>query len=250
MNKVTLALCAVLAGAILVAILFFNRRDSEIASHSQNKSVKQTSNQDSAMVVSPSASTVSQSSVVVSMTSAVSPLLAEGEDRGILPGQKVVVAPAGDEVAAKTNRNWRESLLEGSEASDEKMVFLCLEWNGQEIVLQSQSMVEGNMRLPGAFVPADGVYHRIVSDKGDVLAHGVTPDPRILHWDVPAEDGSGRLEGGVLKQEQVTFPVRYPLIQGMASIEFYHVSRTTDVSCLDRKGGSFCGSFALEIPAR
>jgi len=153
-----------------------------------------------------------------------------------------------DGARAGQGESWGPSLSSGTVASDSQMLFLCLQLKGQKLELVSQSIVNGSMPLPSDVVPGNGVYHRVLSKSGKVLARGLTSDPRILYWDAPVDGGNGQLTGGVIRQENVDFAVRYPVIEGMDHIEFYDVTNATDIS-LVQAGGSHCyGSFKLDIP--
>ena len=130
------------------------------------------------------------------------------------------------------------------------MVFLCFGLENDKLSLLTQSVVKGNMRLPPTLEPTDGFYHRLLSRSGEILAQGVTPDPRVVHFDYPSPDGSGRLTGGVLKQSNVQFAVRYPLIPGADRLEVFLVDSTADLSRLSEKGGRYQGSFKINVETR
>jgi hypothetical protein len=142
------------------------------------------------------------------------------------------------------------SLSSGTTASDSEMIYLCFKLEDRKLNLQTQSVVNGSMKLPPVIAPADGFYHRILSRSGEVLAQGIAQEPRILYYDYPNPDGSGRLTGGVLIQSNVQFAVRYPLMAGMDRIEFFNVRRTSDISRLSVKEDNYYGSFKLNISAR
>ena len=172
------------------------------------------------------------------------------------PGQAVVLSGAEgaetDITDASDSRGQtaQASLSSGTTASDSEMIYLCFKLEDRNLNLQTQSVVNGSMKLPPVIAPADGFYHRILSRSGEVLAQGITQEPRILYYDYPNPDGSGRLTGGVLIQSNVQFAVRYPLMAGMDRIEFFNVRRTSDISRLSVKEDNYYGSFKLNISAR
>lgn len=152
--------------------------------------------------------------------------------------------------SASRGQTIQASLSSGATASDSEMICLRFELKDRKLNLQTQSIVNGSMKLPPGIAPADGFYHRILSRSGDVLAQGIIQEPRMLYYDYPNPNGSGSLMGGVLMQSNVQFAVRYPLIAGMDRIELFTVRRTADISQLSVKGDNYCGSFKLNIPGR
>jgi hypothetical protein len=166
-----------------------------------------------------------------------------------LSGEKEAKMDIAD-ASALRGQTAQTSLSPGTTASDSEMIYLCFGLEDRKLNLQTQSVVNGNMKLPPVIASADGFYHRILSESGEILAQGITREPRMLYYDYPNPDGSGKLMGGVLMQSNVQFAVRYPLIAGMDRIEFFSISRTADLSQLSAKGDNYCGSFKLNIPAR
>ena len=113
-------------------------------------------------------------------------------------------------------------------ASETQMVFACFAFYGDTLVLETQTVVAGSMRLPPTAAPGPGLYHRVLSATGRVLAQGRDRDPRLVYYDYPREDGSGMLAGGVVRMSNAQFVVRYPLIAGMDTIEMYAVEVASD----------------------
>lgn len=142
------------------------------------------------------------------------------------------------------------SLAPGVTASESDMIFLCFALESGKLKLLSQSVVRGNMRLPGDVAPADGLYSRVLSSSGRILAQELLPDPRLVYYDYPIAEGADRLTGGKLLMSNVEFAVRYPLIPGMAAIELFSVTRTQELSTLSAGDTGFHGSFKLAIPER
>lgn len=138
-----------------------------------------------------------------------------------------------------------KSAAPGSTPSETNMLFMIVQFTGKHASLVSSKIVQGTIHLDSDFKPEDGVYHRILAADGTLLAHAVTPEPRLIFYDVPVKDGSNELTGGTLVASNITVAVRYPVIQGMDRVEFYEIGKTTLLQRLDGRSGECCGSFKL-----
>ena len=158
-----------------------------------------------------------------------------------VPARESATRPAPDAPTLQV------SLSADAAASASELLFLCFGMEDGRLSLLSRARVKGNMRLPPTVEPVDGLYHRLLSASGQVLAQGTTPDPRPVHFDYPNPDGSGRLTGGVVVQSNVQFVVRYPWIPGTARLEFFRVGRDTALATLTTQGDRYEGVFDVAI---
>jgi len=137
------------------------------------------------------------------------------------------------------------TFLTDTKPSVTEMLFLIFHLDKGRLTLQQAVRTAGYMPLPAATPMVAGIYHRLVSANGTVLAQSVCVDPAIVYHDSPRADGSGLLEGGRVRLESVDFDVRYPALPGASRIELYQVDATTDVRSLDQRAKGFYGSFPL-----
>lgn len=124
------------------------------------------------------------------------------------------------------------------------MVFLDFQINSGQVTLRRQWKVPGNLRLPSLVVPESGIFHRLVTASGELLAQGITPDPRRMYYDYRDPD-SGRAQGGEVVLTNTSFNVRYPWIEGADRVELYQVEAATDLSRLTPTNGHYYGSFKI-----
>lgn len=141
------------------------------------------------------------------------------------------------------------SLAPDIRPSTKEMVFLDFQIDKGQVTLRRQWKVPGKMRLPSLVVPEKGIYHRIVTAEGKMLAQGITPDPTLVYYDYRDPD-SGRPAGGELLRANASFNVRYPWVEGADRIELYQVEAATDLTRLTPNGSHYYGSFKMPAAAQ
>lgn len=137
------------------------------------------------------------------------------------------------------------SLAANAAASDTQMVFLVVRMHDGPANLLDQAIVSGNMRLPEVFAPEDGVYYRVLSSTGTLLAQGILPDPRLVHYDEPVPGGNGLLRGGVVMLPESELNIRFPRMPAMDRLEIFRVDEATDLRRLTPASKECCGSFQI-----
>lgn len=195
-----------------------------------------------ALATAPTPATgVTQTQETSAVTAAASPTAAT------LPaaGQAMSPSPSPSAATSPAQPATLPAILGNIKPSETEMLFLIFHLERGRLTLQQAVRTAGNMPLPGTTPLTDGIYHRLVSANGTVLAQSVTADPAIVYHDSPRADGSGVLQGGPVRLESVDFNVRYPVLPGASRIELYQVAASTDVRSLGPKGKEFYGSFPL-----
>lgn len=157
--------------------------------------------------------------------------------------------PAADSQPQSVPSAW-PSLTAHAAASETEMAFLVVRLQDGPATLLEQAVVTGNMRLPEAFAPERGVYYRVLSSEGGMLAQGLLPDPRLVHYDEPVDGGNGLLRGGTVMLPSAELNLRFPRIAGMDRVELFLVDEATDLRRLTDASKECCGSFQITARAR
>ena len=165
-----------------------------------------------------------------------------GQTRQLAASAAGIVESGNKSVSAPLR--YVNSLASNIRPSDMVMVFLDFQINAGQVTLRRQWKVPGNMRLPPLVVPEKGVFHRMVTAEGEVLAQGIISDPALIFYDYIDPD-SGRPKGRTVIQSDASFNVRYPWIEGADSIELYQVEASTDLSTLTPTSSNYHGSFKI-----
>jgi len=153
-------------------------------------------------------------------------------------------------VSATAGRATRASLAPGVTPSERALVFLVLRIEKGTVRLVQQTQPEVPMPLPVTVSPVRGLYHRVVSADGTMLAQGTMPDPRVVYHDEPREEGTTLLRGGSVRLDAADFNVRCPALPGMSRLELFEVDENTDWSKLTTNAKGYLGSISLQAGRR
>ena len=131
----------------------------------------------------------------------------------------------------------------------EEMYFLRFNYAADKISMHRGQRVAGVVKRQRSLRGKTGIYYRSLSEGGIILADGVLPDPRVVHYSLPGgESGTATiLHSGAIDLEETEFVVRVPALAGTSAIELFSVAPEDAAESRFAIAENRLGSFPLPL---